>query len=459
MSVSPSDHPRRPLDKHAVVIGGSIGGLLAARVLGRYFERVTVVERDHISDDFEPRQGVPQGAHVHVIFGGGVRVIERLFPGIFAEMTNAGAVVCDFAKDLCWYHHGVWKLRTVSDLTSYWQSRPFLEAHIRRRARMDPNVTLLQRCEVVRLVSNSGNSQITGVAIQHRDDGGREEPIKADLVVDAAGRASRTPLWLEALGLAKPEETTVEINIGYASRTYQQSESATRDWRILATYATPPYQTRTGYIFPIEGGRWQVTAVGFLEDYPPDDDEGFLNFAQGMETPDFFEAIKDARPLSPISTYRFPMHRWRHYERLSSFPDGLIVLGDAICSFNPVYGQGMSTCALEVDLLDRKLEAVAERGSVPAGFSKDFFRAAAVILADPWRLATLSDFLYPHCIGKRPFGTGLFLWYLIRVLRLCATSELVLLRFYRVIHMLDRPTVLMRPAVMLQVLRSLLRPS
>src|SRR5262249_20222081 len=155
--------------------------------------------------------------------------------------------------------------------------------------------------------------------------------------------------------------------------------AGTRDenWQILATYATPPERTRTGYIFPIEGRRWLVTAVGFLQDYPPDDEEGFLKFAQSIETPDFYEAIKDAKPLSPIATFHFPAHRWRHYERLRNFPDGLIALGDAICSFNPVYGQGMSVCALEAEVLHELLQNACGLGQLPRDFGRRFFQMAA----------------------------------------------------------------------------------
>ncbi|HEY7428106.1 MAG TPA: hypothetical protein VH682_27990 [Gemmataceae bacterium] len=442
------------LGNKAVVIGGSIGGLLSARVLSDYFERVTVVECDRIPESPEPRKGVPQGRHVHALFGGGVRVIERLYPKFFDELVADGAVACDFAKDLCWYHQGVWKLRTDSDLTSYWQSRPFLEAHVRRRTRSDRDITFLERCEVVGLLPSAEKTRIVGVEIKHRDEGGRTERLEADLIVDAGGRRSHTPQWLESLGYAEPEESTVEVNIGYASRLYERPEENTRDWQILAAFATPPDSTRSGYIFPIEGGRWLVSCVGFLQDYPPDDEAGFLEFARALEVPDFFEAIKDARPLSPITAFRFPVQRWRHYERLASLPEGLVVLGDAVCSFNPVYGQGMSACALQVDLLDRMLRQAGPQ--FPEGFAKRFFRQAAKILANPWFLATTSDFAYPRTRGKRPFGTKLVNWYVGRLFELCAWNRPILFRFYRVMHFIDRPVALFHPHAIFHVLKLVL---
>ena len=379
---------------------------------------------------------------------------SRFYPKFFDELVADGAVVCDFARDLCWYHHGVWKLRTDSNLTSYWQSRPFLEAHVRRRTRSDRAIAFLEKCEVVGLLSSADKTQILGVEVKHRDEGGRTEQLEADLIVDAGGRGSRTPEWLASLGYARPEESTVEVDIGYASRVYQRPDDASRDWQILAAFATPPNHTRGGYIFPIEGRRWLVSCVGYLQDYPPDDEAGFLEFTRTFEVPDFFEAIKEARPLSPITAFRFPANCWRRYDRLERWPEGLVVLGDALCSFNPVYGQGMSACALQVELLDCMLRQAGPK--VPAGFPTQFFRRAAKILFNPWFLATTSDFFYPRTRGERPFGTKLLHWYVGRLFELCAWNRPMLLRFYRVMHFLDQPTVLFHPYAVFQVIKSAL---
>jgi len=454
MTTAMASAATRRLGKKAVVIGGSIGGLLSARVLSDHFDQVTVVERDLIPETPQPRKGVPQGYHVHALFGGGVRVIERLYPGFFDKLVAGGAVVCDFARDLRWYHHGVWKLRTDSDLPSYWQSRPYLEAQVRRRTQSTSNITFPKHWEVVGLLSNAEKTRIIGVEVQHLNEGGRTEQWQADLVVDASGRGSRTPQWLASLDYARPEESTVEVSIGYASRIYERPEGSARDWQILAAFATPPHHTRTGYIFPIEGGRWLVSCVGFLQDYPPDDEVGFREFARALEVPDFYEAIKDARPLSPISSFRFPAQCWLRYERLARPPEGLIVLGDAVCSFNPVYGQGMSACALQVEVLDRMLRQTGPK--IPAGFAKRFFQQAAKVIANPWFLATTSDFFYPQTRGQRPFGTKLLHWYVDRLFKLCSWNKPVLLRFYRVMHFIDPPAVLFHPHAIFHVLKEAL---
>lgn len=442
----------RSMGDHAVVVGGSLGGLLAGRVLSDYFEKVTIVERDEIGDSAEPRKGVPQGNHVHTIYGGGAKVIERLLPGLFQKMVSEGATECDFSKGLVWYHQGVWKMRTDTGLTSYWQSRPFLESHIRRRVREIPNVTIQENCDVESLLSSADKSQVTGVRITYRNGDARTEELTADLVVDATGRGSKAPEWLEELGYEKPEETTVGIDLAYASRIYDRPDDSTRDWTVMGLFPTPPHNKRVGYIFPIEGQRWVVSAVGYLGDHPPDDDAGFLDYAKSLELPDFYEAIKDAKPLTPVIKYRYPAQIRRQYESLARFPDGFVVLGDAVCSFNPVYGQGMSSCALQVEVLDAVLQSHAAVGRL-AGLPRDFFRHAAKLIDNPWLLATNSDFLYPETTGKRPFGTSFLNWYIVRVFELCACNKRALQTFLEVLHFIKQPTALFHPALVFSVLK------
>ena len=167
-------------------------------------------------------------------------------------------------------------------MTSYWQTRPFLEANIRRRLKTDTDVRTRQNCAVTRLIANEDRTQITGLEIRCGENG-ETETLEADRIVDASGRGSQTPKWIESLGYSRPEEESVEVNIGYASRMYEPKQDASRDWKIMAQYGTPPESTRTGYIFPIEGGRWMVSAVGFLRDHAPTDEEGYLAFAKSMD--------------------------------------------------------------------------------------------------------------------------------------------------------------------------------
>lgn len=441
----------RKLGKHAIVIGASMTGMITARTLCDFFDQVTIIERDTLPSGAEPRKGVPQGQHVHVLFSGGMQVIDDLFPGFSHELSENGSVVCDFAKELCWYHAGVWKSRPESGLISYWQTRPFLESNIRRRLMSDTIVAVRSNCAVTGLTANDDNSRVTGL-IMRCGETGSTETLDADLIVDASGRGSQAPRWVESLGYQRPVETTVEVNIGYTSRMYDPPEDPSRDWRIMAQYGTPPANKRTGYIFPIEGGRWMVSAVGFLTDHAPTDEEGYLEFAHSMERPDFYEAIKDAKPLTPIATYTFAANRWRHYEKMTRFPAGLLVIGDAISTFNPVYGQGMSAGALQAEQLRSTLRNCGSVRGIPDDLHKTFFRKAAKIIAVPWMLATQSDFLYPETVGKRPLHSKLLNSYLVRVIRLCGGDDRMTKLFYDVLHFRRRPTVFFHPSVLAAVM-------
>ena len=251
------------------------------------------------------------------------------------------------------------------------------------------------------------------------------------------------------MGYAKPPEETVVIDLGYSTRVYERPPQAGRDWQMLLIYAKAPHGTRTGIVSPIEGNGWIVTLSGCLKDYPPGDDAGFLEFARSLERPDIYEAIKNATPRTPITTIRFPAQRRRHYEKMRRFPDGLVVIGDAMCSFNPLYGQGMSVAALEAAALD---DCLREREDL-AGLPRRFFRRAARIVDGPWLLATGADFLYPGAVGKRPAGSGVLGWYNVNVLELSAEHPRVLTRFLEVMHLTRSPFALFSPVVLVPVLR------
>jgi flavin-dependent dehydrogenase len=199
---------------------------------------------------------------------------------------------------------------------------------------------------------------VAGAKVRSRGGRSTDEKIPADLIVDASGRNSNTWRWLEDLGYEPPEETVVDAHLGYASRIYERSEDSARDWEALLVQATPPEVTRGGVLYPIEGERWIAGLTGVGEDYPPTGEEGFMEFARSLRTPMLYEVKKDAKPLSPIYSYRATRNRKRHYEKLSSQPHNLLVTGDAACAFNPIYGQGMTTAAIGDETLE---EALLER--------------------------------------------------------------------------------------------------
>jgi len=446
---------KRSGGQHALVIGSSIAGLLAARILADYFEQVTVVERDQLPTNAEVRKGVPQGRHVHLLMCRGAHIIAELFPELFPALEEDGALLVSPTDDFRWFHFGSWKLQFSGPLRLYSQSRPLLEYHVRRCVANLPNVRIIDNCEVLGLVSGSNNcSGITGVSMRYgRGTVQSQRYLKTNLVVDASGRGSQTPSWLTALGYPPIEETLVRIDVGYASRVYHRPHNAPHVWKVMGIYPWPLEMKRIGYIFPIEGNAWMVTLSGCLHDHPPADEAGFLEFARTLARPDIYEAIKNAIPLSSIATYKFPADRRRHYERLVSMPDGLVVLGDAACSFNPVYGQGMTVAALEAVTLGTCLdEHLRSQAGNMAGFPQRFQKALASVVEVPWLFATCEDLRYQATEGNRTFGMRVLQGYTQRVCRLMATDPFATQSFYEVLNMLKPPTALFHPRILLPAL-------
>jgi hypothetical protein len=390
---------------------------------------------------------VPQARHFHGLLARGGEIIEALFPGVTTDVGEAGAIYTDAAQGLKWFHHDTWRVRFHSGVQGYLSSRPLLEATVRRHLRNVGNVRLLDGCTVTGLTAAAGGARVTGVRIQRGE--GPEETLEADLVVDAAGRGTRAPHWLEELGYGTVPVSTVKVDLAYASRVYRRPVDSPTDWNVLLLYAKPPLR-RSGIMARIEGDRWICTLWGYFGDHPPLDDEGYLNFAQTLPMPDIYNLIKDAEPLTPAVIHKFPAHLRRHYEKMDRFPDGLVVLGDAACSFNPIYGQGMTTAALGADALDQCLKALSA-GSL-TGLSKVFQAKLATLVEMPWSMATSEDFRYPETEGIRPRGLGLVNWYTGRLIRLACRDPQVAQQFLEVQHMLKPASTLFAPANVLKVL-------
>jgi 2-polyprenyl-6-methoxyphenol hydroxylase-like FAD-dependent oxidoreductase len=455
---------RGPENRHAVVLGGSLAGLLAARILSDHFEQVTLIERDVYPDTAETRRGIPQANHVHGLLLRGRQVLEELFPGLQDEMIAEGAPLVDMANDIAWYTRAGWGIRFPSDLKVLAFTRPLLDLHVRRRLSLNPRVEIMDNTEVLGLLPDSVENRLSGVLVCPRApdvDRRVAKAISADLVVDATGRASRAPRWLMELGYEAPEETVVNAHLGYASRLYRIPENFNGDWKCTFVQSAPPERKRGALVFKVEGNRWLVTLVGGGRDYPPNDEAGFLEFARSLPVPIIYEAISSAEALTPIKTHRGTENRVRRFETAKQLPDNFVLLGDAVCAFNPVYGQGMTIASLDALTLQkclREQERLRPDGSL-IGLSRHFQKQLAEVNKTSWMLATSEDYRYRETDGAGPNVMTKFMHrYMENVLLLATKSVAVRKVLLRVFNILAPPTTLFQPRVLCRVLFQMLKP-
>ena len=430
------------LGRHAIVVGASMGGLLAGRALVDYYDEVTLVDRDALPLAYEPRKGVPQGRHTHGLLARGRDVLEQLFPGFTAEMVAEGAVTGDVAEAILWFNHGFYLCNAHSDLSGLAISRPMLEGGVRRRLLQFPNVRIRERCDALELVHDRDRNRVTGVEVAPRE--GSKEMISSDLVVDASGRGSRSPSWLGAMGYAKPREEQIKVNIGYKTRLYRRRPEDLHG-KMGAIIAACRPDWRFGIVLAQEGERWTVSLGGYFGDEVPADDLGFIEFARNLPKPEVFDVIKDAEPLGPILPYQFSTNQRRYYEELARFPEGFVVSGDALCSFNPVYGQGMTVACTEA----MKLRECLAKGS--EGIGRRFFRAAGRLIDIPWQIAVGSDLQHERVEGKRTAQVRFVNWYIERLFRSANRDSVLATKFLEVANLMSAPSTLLSPAVALRV--------
>lgn len=438
---------------HAIVIGGSMAGLLTARVLSNHFAQVTLLERDPINDQPEARKGQPQTRHLHGLLAKGLETMLTYFPTLVEDLTAGGALVTDMGQAMRWYAFGGYRRQFQSGMLGALMSRPFLEWQIRRQVLALPNVQVIDSCAVAGLTLSADRSRVTGVEINQRTGNQESTTLTADLVVDTSGRGSASPQWLAQAGYAKPTESFVKADVAYATRLYRRKPGDLEGADLLMIASDPPHGKRTGLIFPIEGDRWICTLGGWAGDHPPTDEAGFLAFVQSLPAPDLHTMLKRLEPISAIISHKFPGSLRRHYEGLTRFPEGYLVLGDAICSFNPVYGQGMTTAAMQAAALDTLL---AER-TVLTDLWRAFFKAVAKVVDIPWQLAVGEDFRYPETVGKKPAGIDLINAYVTKVHQATHHDTIVYTAFLKVMNLMEAPTSLFHPKILWRVLWSKLR--
>lgn len=414
-----------------------MAGLLAARVLSNEFDKVTIVERDDLSMPGD-RPGVPQGRHVHALLARGQQIFEELFPGITAALLTDGAIECRSMSELRMTIYGHTLHQSDAGYSLLQASRPFLEWRVRSRVRSLANVEIIDRCEALSLMTDHTGDRVTGVRVASDSHGTKE--IQGELVVSCMGRHGPVNQWLEDLGFERPAEEGLRIDMKYASRYVRlRGESVRGDKEIVIANRDP---ARGLALFAIEGQRHILTLIGYGADHPPSDEDGFWRFAASVAPRDVWEALMDAEPITDIATYRYLANQRRRYERLARFPQGLLVLGDAVCSFSPAFGQGMSVSAMQ---------AVELRRTLAGGdhdLARRFFGATARAIDNAWAMTRLFDLAMPH-VNTRGGQHIQALGPLTRLaMALGERDAAVGQQFSRIAALLDNPSAALRPAML-----------
>ena len=397
--------------KTAIVAGRSMAGLAAAAALSKHFERVTIVDKDPPSERVEARPGVGQGHHVHVLLKSGEQSIERLLPGTTEKLIAHGAVPIRQSLDTCICDHGQWLPRRDLGYRNLSASRPLIEQVVLQQLMLRPGVEF-RHDATVESFSYRSDGGVEGVRIRSAD---QPETIHADLTVDCTGRLSHSREQLEAAGYSAADESKFKIGISYTSAFFETPNSFSADYGLLVIVPNPPLK-RGGFVAKTEDGRWLVSLhTRFERDLPTSQDE-MSAFARGMETPEIANFISAAKIQSPVRSYRKLEASWRRYDKSERFPEGLLVLGDAMTSFNPIFGQGMSIAWLQACALDQLLQGRSDEERGLTGLGRDYLPLAGGISREAWNSSTLVDSAYDEVSGDRRPGTEQRLLYM-RALR------------------------------------------
>jgi 2-polyprenyl-6-methoxyphenol hydroxylase-like FAD-dependent oxidoreductase len=414
---------------------------VAAQVLSRHFDRVVLTDPD-LPEEVATRKGAQQVRHAHVLLARGASILGDLFPGLFDELSTLGGTRLDMSGANNWFHFGTWKRRFSGGVEVHFQSRVLLEETLRRRVLALPQVEVAP--EMVRDVDWLGGLP------RVRLNG---EWTPCDLLVDASGRGSKMPGWLEDARYPRPSETAIPVRVTYTSASFRPDQAP--DWGGILVYPTPPNEKRAGGALPIEGGEQLVSLFGWCGEQAQPNDVSYLEFAHSLSSGELAEFLSRAKRTSDYSVYHFKEARIRHYELIERFPPRTLVLGDALCSLDPVFGQGMTIAALAVETLAKLMDKC---GGNLDQLSLEFRRAVPSSYADAWQLSTTEDFRFPEVAGERPTGTAFAHWYTRHVHRLTSVDENVARRFAKVMNLLEPPSHLMHPSVMKSVLSNALFP-
>ncbi|WP_051317333.1 FAD-dependent oxidoreductase [Ectobacillus panaciterrae] len=437
------------MKKQAVVIGGSIAGKLAARVLSDFFEEVLVFDADKKQTDTNPRKRVPQGYHSHALLKAGEIALQDLFPGFIEEMVAAGSVKLDFIKDVKWAHYGGWKNRFTSGYHIIQQSRPFLERHIQKRIDPISNIYIHEEMNVKELLVTEDKTCVKGILAVNKHTQVEQE-VYADLVIDASGFGSPAVKWLEQLSYYVPIES-VPINLFYASQMYQLSSAEKPEWKTLLMNPMLPESPRGGAVLTLEGQTYCVTVSGYMGEKAPENEEEFLSYTKQLPYPDIYEFIQQAEPISDIKIHRIPSQVRRQYEKMDRMPQAFLAIGDAYCRFDPVFGQGMTVAALEAQVLRQCLAEIQQTANID--LEKQYFSRCKRIIDTAWDMTITELYRHPQVVGRRPLGSSFKQWLSKGVFETSASNPKVYRKLVDVMHLMQGAMTLAAPSVLYEIIK------
>lgn len=431
----------------AIVIGGSMAGKLAAKVLSNTFEEVIILEDGEKWDGISHRKRVPQSNHPHVLLKGGEEALEELFPNITNELIKSGSIVNNFTLDLKWHQFGLWKQPFKGEIHMIQQSRALLESHIQKRIEQVSNVITKYDMLVEELLVDEKLNKVYGINAKCLKTGMKEE-FHADIVVDASGFGSKSIEWLQAYNIEVREEK-VRIDLFYATRLFKLKENEELDCCNILMSPSFPENPYGVLIQTIEDNRYFVTFSGYANEQAPQTDEEFYNFAENLLIPNVTDFLNRAEAITDIKTYKIPYQVRRRFDLVNNLPEGFLVIGDAQCRFDPVFGQGVSVAAMEAYQLQLLLQG---RTKLDKTFTQQFYKKAANIIETPWDMTTTEISRHPKLKRELTSKQKFQLWYTKQIYRLSASDSDVYIRLVRVMNLIRSPFHLFHPKVLLAVL-------
>jgi len=440
------------IGKQAVVVGAGIAGLAAARSLANFFERVIVLENDTLPKEPTYRPGTPQCRHLHGLLAGGLEALSHLFPDFEESLSQAGAVPLRMGYDYRVERPGYdpFPKRNLG-IGIYSMTRPLLEFTVRKKLTEYRNIEIRERWLAQKFIPTPDDAAVAAVRCQNSD--GTTETLPAEFVVDSSGHGRLTLALLQSIGLPLPEETSIGVDFAYSTALFDIPEAVRPDWMGVLTFPDYPRNNRGALLLPVEGNLWILSLAGRYEDKPPEDWDAFLTYTRQLRTLTVYNTIRQSKRASEITRFGFKASCWRHFERLEKFPRALLPVGDAICRFNPMYGQGMSVAALEAEVLTALLTAQGAKSEGLATLASAFFAEAKKLIDTPWSMAAIPDFIDSRTEGQRPADFEDTIKFSAALLKLAAQDAAVHKLFMEVQNLLKPRSVYRNPELVERVRR------